>query len=97
MCETSEVVVVFPFDPVIATSLPRRKRHASSISLHTGMPRVRACSQRRQFCRHARADDNQILIEQRWRDVRAELELHAGRAQLRGGSTSSLRVSRRRP
>ena len=44
MWPTSEVVVVLPFEPVMATKRPRRKRQASSISLHTGMPRARAAA-----------------------------------------------------
>ena len=83
MCATSEVVVVFPFEPVIATSLPRRNRHASSISLHTGMPRLRASASAGKICRHARAHHDQILLEKRRRRVPPEFELHAGRAQPR--------------
>ncbi len=40
----SEVVVVFPFEPVTPTSRPRRKRQASSISLQTGTPAARAAT-----------------------------------------------------
>ena len=49
MCATSEVVVVFPFDPVIATSFPRRNLQASSISLHTGILRARASTSAGRF------------------------------------------------
>ena len=42
MCAISDVVVVLPFEPVMAMRRPRRKRQASSISLHTGIPFARA-------------------------------------------------------
>ena len=54
MCATSDVVVVLPFEPVMATSLPRRKRQASSISLQTGMPFWRARSRAAEFLRARR-------------------------------------------
>ena len=41
---TSDVVVVLPFEPVMHTRRPRRNRHASSISLHTGTPIARAAA-----------------------------------------------------
>src|SRR5215831_6333178 len=41
---TSVVVVVLPFDPVMATIGPVRNRAASSISPMTVSPRVRACT-----------------------------------------------------
>src|SRR5215469_13867822 len=42
MCSIKEVVVVFPFDPVIPMIRPLRKRLASSISLQTVTPFERA-------------------------------------------------------
>src|SRR5580692_9226220 len=42
----SEVVVVFPFEPVTPISRPRRKRQPSSISLQTGTPAARAVARR---------------------------------------------------
>ena len=44
MCAISEVVVVLPFEPVMAMRRPRRKRQASSISLQTGIPFERAAA-----------------------------------------------------
>ena len=41
---TNVVVVVFPFDPVMATIGPGRNWEASSISPITGRPKARACS-----------------------------------------------------
>src|SRR5216684_5866053 len=47
MCSIKEVVVVFPFDPVIPIKRPRRKRSASSTSLQMVTPFARAaCSKR---------------------------------------------------
>ncbi len=40
---TSVVVVVLPFDPVIASTLPFKNRNASSTSPITGIPSERAC------------------------------------------------------
>ena len=85
MCATSDVVVVLPFEPVMATSLPRRKRQASSISLHTGMPFLRASFQRRKIRRHARTDHDQVLLEEIAATMSAKFQLHSGGAELRSG------------
>ena len=77
--------MVLPFEPVMATSLPRRKRQASSISLQTGMPLLAREFQRREVRRHARADYDQILFEETCVDMSAQFQLHAGGAELRGG------------
>ena len=58
----SVVVVVLPFEPVMATMLPFRKRAASSTSPMTGMPQLARLHQLRNIERHARADDDQVLI-----------------------------------
>ena len=44
MCAISDVVVVFPFDPVMPISIPCRNRYASSISLQTATLRFRAAN-----------------------------------------------------
>ena len=78
-------MVVLPFEPVMATSLPRRKRQASSISLQTGMPLLAREFQRREVCRHSWTDDDQILFEETCVNMSSEFQLHTCRAELRGG------------
>ena len=85
MWPTSEVVVVLPFEPVMHTRRPRRNRHASSISLHTGIPSGARGGQRGISERHAGTRHDQILLEKGLRAVAAEFERDAGGAQLRRG------------
>ncbi len=76
MCATSDVVVVFPFEPVMATSFPRRNRQASSISLHTGIPRARASSSAGRFAGTPGLTTIKSCSRNISASVRAERELH---------------------
>ena len=57
----SVVVVVLPFDPVMATIWPCRNCAPSSSSPIIGIPNVRTVAQLGSIRRHARRDDDQIL------------------------------------
>ena len=57
----SVVVVVLPFDPVMATIGPGRNCAASSISPITVSPKRTRLHQRRRIDRNARADHDQVL------------------------------------
>ncbi len=63
----SEVVVVLPFEPVMQIRRPRKNRHASSISLHTGTPIARAAASAGITGEHAGAWHDQILLHKGFR------------------------------
>jgi hypothetical protein len=71
---TSAVVVVLPFEPVMASVLPLRKRAASSSSPMTGRPKALHLRQLRRIQRHAGADDDQILAAEGQQAVAAGLD-----------------------
>ena len=66
MCPTSEVVVVFPFEPVMPMTGPSRYGAASSTSPMTFTPRAVARCDGRQIERHAgrRHDQIPVFVEQ---------------------------------
>ena len=80
-----EVVVVFPFEPVIATILPCRNRLANSSSPIIGGP-IRPegphLLQLRRVVRHARRHHNQVLPPEREQPMPARLH-HDPRVQQR--------------
>ena len=56
----SVAVVLFPFEPVIATTVPSRKGNASSTSAITGNERLLRLAHQRRARRHARRQHHAV-------------------------------------